>query len=171
MAKGPRPRPVAERFWSKVRRTDTCWEWTGYRTPMGYGHFGWRRDGKNEIFLSHRVAWEITYGSFAEELCVCHHCDNPPCVRPDHLFLGTRTTNAKDRVRKGRVLVGAQHPSARLKEEEVRTIYAKVTSGLATGAEMARQYNVHDGTVNAIMTGRNWRHLNLNQQTSTYPKA
>lgn len=86
-----------ERFWSKVNKTDECWLWTRGRTKQGYGTFS--LDGKTHN--AHRLAWLFTYGD-PGELQVLHRCDNPPCVRPDHLFLGTVADNMKDRDAKGR---------------------------------------------------------------------
>lgn len=96
--------PLAERFWAKVdRSSDGCWEWTGGRFDEGYGTI--RVAGRS--LKTHRVAWELVQGAIPEGLCVCHRCDNPPCCRPDHLFLGTREENNRDRDEKGR---GARRP-------------------------------------------------------------
>jgi hypothetical protein len=75
-----------------------CWEWTGCRLPKGYGMF----TIQGQTVYAHRVAWEIATGLSADTLCVCHRCDNPPCVRPDHLFIGTHRDNALDCKAKGR---------------------------------------------------------------------
>lgn len=88
------------RFWSKACVLDEseCWEWQGSRNWQGYG---WAQpSGKNRG--AHRVAWLLTHGSIPDGLWVLHHCDNPPCVNPSHLFLGTATDNERDKVRKGR---------------------------------------------------------------------
>lgn len=87
-----------DRFWSKVNKTDGCWLWIASRHKKGYGQF--KLDGK--MRKAHRVAWELTYGPIPPDKNVCHTCDNPPCVRPDHLFLGTNGDNVRDAVKKGR---------------------------------------------------------------------
>lgn len=97
-----------ERFWSKVDRSGDCWEWQASRSTHGYGFFG--RDGK--VLYAHRVSYEITNGLIPKgpkRLHVCHHCDNPPCVRPDHLFLGTASDNLNDAYRKGRIDLPVWH--------------------------------------------------------------
>lgn len=92
-------RPVNDRFWEKVdQRGDGCWEWTAALDTNGYGHF--IIEGRNHA--ASRVAWMLTHGPIDAGLFVCHRCDNPPCCRPDHLFLGTALDNARDAVAKGR---------------------------------------------------------------------
>lgn len=93
-------RPLVSRFWEKVSKRgpiimdSSCWEWTAYRLPHGYGLFDRR--------LAHRISWELSRGPIPEGLCVCHKCDHPPCVNPDHLFVGTMADNMRDRSTKGR---------------------------------------------------------------------
>ena len=90
-------RSLAERFWPRVRKGDGCWEWQGHRSSHGYGKIGC---GGKDIG-THRVAWELAHGPIPAGMHVCHRCDNPPCVRPDHLFLGTHSDNMRDLAEKG----------------------------------------------------------------------
>lgn len=89
---------VAGRFWSKVERGPQCWIWQAACSPSGYGKF-WVSG--HEV-RAHRFVWELMHGPIPEGLMVCHHCDTPPCVRPDHLFLGTGSDNMRDMARKRR---------------------------------------------------------------------
>src|SRR5262245_12418777 len=87
------------RFWSKVDKTGICWLWRGARNRQAYGMFHLQ----GEMRRAHRVAYELTYGAIPDGLFVCHTCDTPACVRPDHLWLGTARDNAQDCKAKGRL--------------------------------------------------------------------
>ena len=92
--------PIEWRFWTKVLPVESgCWEWQGYRDSAGYGSFAVR-----PCFPARapRYAYELMVGDIPEGLWVCHKCDNPPCVRPEHLFLGTALDNHRDMIEKGR---------------------------------------------------------------------
>lgn len=98
------PIPVENRFWDKVKKTDTCWLWTR-ATRNGYGVIGRQISPTSNVrrmYYAHRLAWELLRGPIPEGMFVCHHCDVRPCVNPDHLFLGTSQDNVRDMVRKGR---------------------------------------------------------------------
>ena len=86
------PETFVSRFWSRVIKTDTCWIWDSARTAAGYGDFTL----EGQVRTAHRYSWELAHGPIPEGMFICHHCDNPPCVRPDHLFLGTHQDNMDD---------------------------------------------------------------------------
>jgi len=92
----PQKPTTEERFWAKAAKTDGCWEWQGSRHPVGHGYFG-LSDGT--IVYAHRFSWELKYGAIPTAYQVNHLCDNPPCVRPDHLYIGTQRENFNDMVR------------------------------------------------------------------------
>ena len=96
-------RSIAERFWCKVTRAIGCWTWAGSKTRQGYGCIG--SGGKYApVVKAHRVSWELNRGPIPQGLCVLHHCDNPSCVNPNHLFLGTVRDNWNDAITKGRAV-------------------------------------------------------------------
>jgi hypothetical protein len=115
--------PFPERFWAKVGKTESCWLWTGSRLGRGYGMF--RHNGKT--VKAHRIAWELEYGPVPQGLYVLHTCDNPPCVRPEHLFLGTQFANMRDMVSKGRCRPQGQRASP--SDEIARVIADRYAAG------------------------------------------
>ena len=152
----------AEKFWQRVRKgaPDACWEWVGSRLPKGYGRFY----PKLRIGLyAHRVSWEIANGrEVPSGLVVMHSCDNPKCVNPAHLGVGTHGDNARDCFAKGRgiqpSLQGESHPQAKLTEEQVISIRRRVAGGESRGS-MAREFGVAKCTVRLIVNHRSWSWL------------
>lgn len=97
------PEDAAVRFWRFVRKGAGCWEWTGHSNrPGGYGRFAVQATRPIVLVVAHRYSWELHFGPIPPGMIVCHRCDNPSCVRPDHLFLGTQSDNVRDSVTKGR---------------------------------------------------------------------
>lgn len=150
-----------ERFWSNVRKSENCWEWTRGLTHNGYGVFYTSSFGKKQ-FRAHRFCWEISFGKIPQGLLVCHTCDNPKCVRPSHLFLGTHSDNSKDMMRKGRSrsagLKGEKSPYHKLNDEKVRKIREMHKNGVSQ-ADIARIFCVNKTAVNKVILRQNWSHV------------
>ena len=143
-----------KRFWSKVEKTDTCWLWTGYKHNQGYGIV--RLNGN--IVRAHRVSYFLEHGIIPEGLHICHHCDNPSCVNPSHLFAGTHKDNMQDKVNKGRcnAVYGEKHHKASLTEEQVLEIRAIKN---INQTEIAKLYGIHFNVVSSIILRKSWRHI------------
>ncbi len=184
-ADAEKTRPVGDRLWEKVDRNGPvpvhrpelgrCWIWTASKTKLGYGKIGvpGRTSGWD---FAHRMSWEVTNGPVPHGLFVCHHCDNPSCVRPDHLFLGTKAQNSADMAAKGRSSIGNRNPTrlypgrvirgsrqhmARLDETKVAEIRARFKAGGITEVALAREYGVSFQTVSLVVLGKTWRHVTI----------
>lgn len=147
-----------EAFWSRVDKSGSCWLWTGPRDGKGYGRF----TARYVHWLTHRYAWVITNGAIPEGLNVLHNCpdgDNPACVNPAHLFLGTTIDNNADMRAKNRHTHGEQSPHARLTESDVRAIRTDYATGAFSFAKLARRYGVSFGVVYRVVNRQAWRHV------------
>lgn len=142
------------RFWSKVRIGDGCWEWSGGRDSCGRGAF--RMAGVQ--VGAHRASWVLERGAIPAGLHVLHRCDNPACVRPSHLFLGTHKDNMADRNAKGRQARGHVVASSKITEDGVRSIRGRVSAGESLRA-VARDVGITHATVQHIVSRRTWRHV------------
>lgn len=155
---------LVERFWERVEKSDGCWLWRGSLLTHGYGGLELRRraDPKRKVHKAHRLSWEIHFGPIPEGMSVCHHCDTPPCVRPDHLFLGTALDNAHDKMRKGRLRVGnvrgEQNGAALLTEDQVREIRYAAAAGVKQ-VRLAETYGVSQMAVSQVVRRVTWRHV------------
>lgn len=174
MPRGIYHRPSAEeRFWKYVHKTDTCWLWTAHKNRKGYGGFGVNgRSGE-----AHRFSWVLHFGPIPDGLCVLHNCpggDNPSCVRPDHLFLGTKADNCRDRHAKGRDACGdrsgprihrdqmprgEQINTAKLTAVQVQEIRRRYAAGGINMTELAALYGVDKTNVRHIVRRLTWRHV------------
>lgn len=160
------------RFWSKVSKTQSCWVWTASKNADGYGSFAISR----VTHRAHRVAWILTNGEIPDGLQVLHRCDNPSCVNPDHLFLGTVRDNSRDMITKGRQwyqkdpvrarrarirnlprYCGEANPAAKLTREAAEEIRRLHGQGGQTKAGLARQFGVSESCVRFILKGETWK--------------
>jgi hypothetical protein len=144
-----------DRFWTKVEKTDSCWNWTSTKHPKGYGLFSI----KNRNQRAHRVSYQLCCGPIPDGMQVLHKCDNPSCVRPDHLFLGTNADNMADKVAKGRQAHyghrGDKHPTAKLTVAQVLA----VREATGTHREVAARFGVSMTQIADIRARRAWSYL------------
>lgn len=152
-------RPLTTRFWEKVDNSggdSACWIWTAYRDRKGYGRI--QRNGSGSPTQAHIISWEIACGPVPSGQCVLHRCDNPSCVNPAHLFLGTKADNNADMRAKGRHAHGERQGSAVLSEQDVRNIIAlRKEGGLLT--DLAVRFGVSESHISEISRGKAWAHL------------
>lgn len=142
---------LTERLTAYSRPEGDCLVWTGGTHRSGHG----KMQVAGKSIGAHRVAFEVAYGPIPEDLVVRHKCDNPPCVNPSHLELGTHADNAQDRMLRGRGLVGESHPRSKLTVDQVREIRSLLTHG-KTQSEIAQRFNVSVGAVSSIARRKTW---------------
>ena len=157
---------TATPFWDRVDRSspDGCWPWLGCRNEDGYGEVRYQ----GEMEKSHRVAWILTHGLIPEGQQVLHSCDNPPCCKPNDLFLGTNHDNVLDRQAKGRsknlftsenhpatLRAGEAHWCAKLSAKDIERIRELHASGLSQ-THISTIFDVHSATISRIVR-REWR--------------
>lgn len=147
---------VIARFWIKVDTSGECWVWTASTQRRGYGQL----EIKYKPVIASRVSWQIHYGDIPDGLFVLHSCDNPPCVRPEHLFLGTAADNARDMDTKQRRVnvphYGENHGMAKLTENQVSEIRQRIAAG-EMQKDIAADFKISRATVSAINKRRLWR--------------
>lgn len=143
-----------KRFWDKVDTAGSCWEWAGCIDKDGYGKFS---VGYKSI-VAHRFAYSLVSGLIPEGMCVCHHCDNPGCVKPSHLFLGTDADNHKDSVAKGRRARGETCGKSKLCENDVHEIRRLRSLGLKPSL-LGKMWRVTLQNVIFIVNRETWKHI------------
>ena len=150
---------IIDRFWKKVIISDGCWEWTGYKTKKGYGNIN---TGNGKMIRVHRFSWEIHNGlEIPDGLVVCHHCDNPSCVNPHHLFVGTQQENVADMISKGRNYILEKHTfmKSKISKEDVIKIRTEYSEGFKNGLtylSLAKQYGIGETQVYRIVKRKSW---------------
>lgn len=152
-------------FWSYVNKDGSipshmphlgkCWEWTGARHVFGYGVKSWC--GRVEV--THRISWLLAHKNIPDGLYVLHKCDNPLCVNPQHLFLGTCHDNMLDKEKKGRgnQPKGEKAPGSKLKLNQVCEIRERFANGGVTQTQLGKEYGVTSGTISAIVRWEKWK--------------
>ena len=148
---------VLDRFWSKVdiKEVDRCWGWLASKDKSGYGKF----TINGVTVRAHRVVWVLfNHKTITDKMCVCHDCDNPSCVNPNHLFLGTHQDNKDDCVMKGRQAKGENAGRAKLTEVEAQEIL--LLCGYYKHKDLAVMYGVSHSVITCLVNDRSWKHLN-----------
>lgn len=146
---------MSDRFWAKVMAVGECWVWTGHRDLKGYG----KLTVAGRPTRAHRHSWEIANGPVPPGLVVCHRCDNPSCVRPGHLFLGTHSDNVADRDQKRRQARGERSGRARMGPADVLACrYARVMFACTCRA-LAAASGVDESVMSRALNRKTWREL------------
>lgn len=149
---------LAKRFESLYTKTsDGCWLWNGKLLSTGYGVL---RVASKQVF-AHRFSFEFYKKAILKGLYICHSCDVPACVNPDHLWLGTHAENMADAARKGRVHPGEQNGMAKLTEDQVREIAELYKTGNYSQKEVGKMFGVTGVVVHVIISGKQWKHLGV----------
>jgi hypothetical protein len=159
------------RFWSKVsvKSDSECWEWLGGKKHDGYGEIRWPTgERRSRVVGAHRVAYEIAKHNISPSDIVMHICDNPSCVNPQHLVIGTKRDNIVDMINKNRqgewhkgprpIIKGAGHRNAKLSEKQVVEIYGLKKQG-EPASLIAKKYGISMANVYSIVYGKSWRKL------------
>ena len=139
---------------------DDCWEWQGGKDFFGYGR-AWLNGRRVK---AHRFSMFIRMCKvLPKSILVCHHCDNPPCCNPGHLFLGDYQHNMTDKMKKGRhrSLKGENHRGAKLSDEIVREIFQRYEGGGETNKSLAKRFNVDPMTINCVLRRVTWSHVEV----------
>lgn len=152
-----------------IDESNKCWEWVGAKSSEGYGRYNYQVDRKQKHMAAHRLSYTLFIGPIKDKFFVCHKCDNPCCVNPDHLFLGTHKENMDDMRHKGRSnykfahrenrFIGEKNGRVVLSEGDV--IKVLQMRGHASERDVARTFNVAHSSIRRIWIGATWKHITL----------
>lgn len=155
--------PIEKRFWAKVNKSDGCWIWTGAKSSKGYGFIGSGGSG-GRMLLAHRVSYEFANGEIPDGMMILHSCDNPSCVNPDHLRVGTCSDNIQEAFDKGRkippIFHGEENAKSKLTNDKVRFILSNPDLG---HKEIADMFGLSPNCVRSVRIGRTWTHVKLEE--------
>lgn len=163
---------IEERFWAKVKKTNSCWIWTAAKRNKGYGAFTYKENGRTIQGRAHRYSYELHKGPIPPGMFVLHQCDNPACVNPDHLFLGTNDDNIRDMLSKGRHIPGgthigdkgdwkrgAAHHAAKLTPDDIREMRRLHAEGGWSYSQLGKRFGVNTSAAYKIVKRLLWKHL------------
>jgi hypothetical protein len=165
------PIDAETRLTSRLKADGDCPVWTGCRNWAGYG----KMSVNGKLWATHRFAYQLANGPIPEGVHICHHCDNPPCCNPRHLYAGSDQTNADDRKTRGRqrngmlIVRGEGHGMSKITDEDVREIRRLRRSGL-THAAISSRFNIGKAMVSHITNWRCWRHVRDDAHTFGAPQ-
>lgn len=156
-----------DRFFKKIEKTKSCWIWKGGLDKDGYGQFNFKENNINNHVRSHRFSYFLHKGEIPINMNILHKCDNPKCVNPDHLFIGTTQDNVNDRQRKGRsyngdnllkiIKRGEENNMSKLKEKDI--IEIRKLSATLKQNKIAKMFNVERHTIHKITSYKTWKHV------------
>ena len=146
--------PLRERFFKYVQKTPTCWLWTGSKDRKGYG----RLTINDKPHLASRISWTLHYGDIPIGKHILHHCDNPQCVNPEHLFMGTPKDNVADMWAKGRGNPGHVYGEKHWASKITMKIADEIRNSELSQNKLAKIYGISSSSVWAIKSGKTWRH-------------
>lgn len=151
----PPLKSAIKRFYAKIKKTRFCWIWLGRKNLKGYGMFDF-----NNGVLAHRFSYYLHIGEIPKGLCVCHSCDNPSCVNPRHLWIGTHSDNRENARVKNRLpsLKGSKNGNSKLIEEQVIEIKRLLKENISM-TKISKQFNISFGSVANIKIKKTWKHI------------
>ena len=151
--------PIEQRLLNNIYKNpkNGCWEWIGNKMKSGHGRIGYR----DKVYLTHRLSYEIHIGYIPDNMNVCHRCDNPPCINPEHLFLGTQLDNIQDCVSKKRNYIippmgGEKNPLAKLTNNEADEIRKRLKNG-EKGIDLAKEFKVSASIISKIRLNQSYK--------------